>query len=218
MLARTATQGEIQMLFSLQDEVRAITRSLKQTKAGNDSIVTHLYRIHRTPQEAAHLLRSAGEEVILPGILIDELLTPFREEVSTMSQKEVESLIQDLIPPREVTLSSSVLLQDSDNIFEMTPATRITVFKELFNLLDMDQAKQTLSDQKKTLQIRRQVLQEDDTLHRKFRQKIEDLTTLVKQLTPPRIHHIQIDDLYQQLLAQPLFRDLTHLQEQIQLS
>ncbi|MDP2669497.1 MAG: hypothetical protein Q8O99_00330 [bacterium] len=209
MLARTAQQGEIQIIFSLQNEVRCITRSLKQTKAGNDSVITHLYRVNRSVSEIGQQLAAIhGSSVILQDLLIVDLFQPYLEEISTTSQKEVENLIDDLLPSREVTLSSSVLLQDSDNIFEMTPATRITVFKQLFNLLDMDHARQQLADQKKTVQIRRQVLQENDDITSKFQRHLTALTDTIYELSQLSLPGEQLQNLLHQWLQQPLIQDL----------
>ena len=94
-------------------------------------------------------------------MLIDIFPETICEAIETTQQKEIDTILSDLLPPREVILSSCVLVQESDNIFEMTPATRIAVFKQLFQLLDIDHIKEHLADKKKQIQTRRMVLQED---------------------------------------------------------
>lgn len=91
-------------------------------------------------------------------------------------------MILDLLPSREVTLSSCVLMQESDNVFDMTPALRITVFKQLFDLLDMDHVRDHLAELKKTTQLRRQVLQEDATVQQQFSSQYLLIRSLVEQL------------------------------------
>lgn len=218
MLARTAESGEIQIVFSLKGDVRYIKRSLKQTKAGNDSVITHLYRVNTSPQHIEDILAPHGKTVIIHGLLIEDILVPYLEEIPANSQKEIDGLIQDLIPPREVTLSSSVLLQESDNIFEMTPAMRITVFKQLFDLLDMDQARQQLADQKKTIQIRRQVLQEDGDVTQKFHRHLSAMRETLQQLKNIALPNDLLQTLFQQWVQQPLLQDLFHVEDRVQLT
>ena len=97
------------------------------------------------------------------------------ERVTATNQKEVDHMIVDLLPPKELTLSSCILMQDSDNIFDMTPTTRIHVFKQLFNLLDMDHIKDRLVEIKKQTQLRRQILQDDQTINDQFIKSLREL-------------------------------------------
>ena len=90
-------------------------------------------------------------------------------------------MILDVIPPREVILSSCVLLQDSDNIFEMTPATRISVFKQLFQLLDIDHVRERLAENRKQTQTRRLVLQEDTSHERALRSLLEKIKAITQR-------------------------------------
>jgi DNA repair exonuclease SbcCD ATPase subunit len=53
------------------------------------------------------------------------------------------------LPPKEVFLSTVFLLQDADNIFEMRPADRLIVLKNVFNLLGIDDAKEKVQEKKK---------------------------------------------------------------------
>jgi hypothetical protein len=44
------------------------------------------------------------------------------------------------------------LLQDSENIFELQPADRLTVMKNIFNLVGIDEVKDQIADRKKEIQ------------------------------------------------------------------
>jgi len=57
-----------------------------------------------------------------------------------------------------VFVSTHILLQDAPNIFDLTPADRLTIFKNVFNLLDVDHAKDVLRETKRDLQSQRTVL------------------------------------------------------------
>jgi hypothetical protein len=43
-------------------------------------------------------------------------------------------------------------LQDSENIFELQPADRLTVMKNIFNLVGIDEVKDQIADRKKEIQ------------------------------------------------------------------
>jgi hypothetical protein len=57
--------------------------------------------------------------------------------------------LEDLLPPKEVVLSVNFLLQDAENVFELAPADRVKVFKHLFGLLGIDEAKEKLLERKR---------------------------------------------------------------------
>jgi hypothetical protein len=43
-------------------------------------------------------------------------------------------------------------MQDSDNVFELMPAERLNVLKNIFGLVDIDAAKEQIASEKKILQ------------------------------------------------------------------
>jgi hypothetical protein len=57
------------------------------------------------------------------------------EEISFKNETDLQTSLEVLLPPKEVFLSTVFLLQDADNIFEMRPADRLIVLKNVFNLL-----------------------------------------------------------------------------------
>jgi hypothetical protein len=57
------------------------------------------------------------------------------EEVTFKNETDLQTSLETLLPPKEVFLSTVFLLQDADNIFEMRPADRLIVLKNVFNLL-----------------------------------------------------------------------------------
>jgi DNA repair exonuclease SbcCD ATPase subunit len=212
MVSRHATQGQIQVLFSHAGSQRLIIRNLKATKAGNDSVTSQLFRVHASREEIAHAFTErCDHEVICLDIRTTDILSPhLLEEIPALGQKEIDSMITDLLPSREVTLSSCILMQDSDNVFEMTPAMRITVFKQLFDLLDMDHVRDHLAELRKTTQLRRQVLQEDMTVQQQFSQLYNQLRTGASQIKQLLIQPLQND--ISLWLDQPFLVDLAQLE------
>jgi len=73
--------------------------------------------------------------VINYDIDISNLLKNDLEEISFKSQTELQNSLDDFLPPREVFLNTNFLMQESDNIFDMTAADRINVFKNIFGLI-----------------------------------------------------------------------------------
>ncbi|MEI6673368.1 MAG: hypothetical protein WCL02_08990 [bacterium] len=58
------------------------------------------------------------------------------------------------MPPREVIMNTIFLMQDSDNIFELTPVDRLTILKNVFNLMGIDEAKEVLADKKREIRYK----------------------------------------------------------------
>lgn len=211
MLHRHATQGQIQVLFAHAWACWLIIRELKSTKAGNDSVTSTLFRVQATYEMLDELfVRACGQQIICDDIIIDQLIpSSWCEQVPALWQKEIETMILDLLPSREVTLSSCVLMQDSDNIFEMTPAIRINVFKQLFDLLDMDHVRDHLADLKRTTQMRRGVLQEDMTVQQQFTTCISQLRTTIAWLET--LDFADYKEYVWDWFSQPFFHDLSLL-------
>jgi DNA repair exonuclease SbcCD ATPase subunit len=81
--------------------------------------------------------------------------------------------LEDLLPPKEVFLSTVFLLQDADNIFEMRPADRLIVLKNVFNLLGIDDAKEKVQDKKKEVQYKLKALQDHSLQDEKLRTNLK---------------------------------------------
>ena len=187
---------------------------MKSTKAGNDSVTSKLFRVQASYEEiAVWFAARCGEDIISTNLSITQVITSdYLEEIQVTGQKEIDTMILDLLPSREVTLSSCILMQESDNVFDMTPALRITVFKQLFDLLDMDHVRDHLAELKKNTQLRRQVLQEDVTVQHQFAMLYEQLRTLVSEITQLSVSHSDLHLLERK--EQPFLVDLLQLKEQ----
>lgn len=213
MVSRHASAGQIQVLFSHRWEQWLIIRDLKSTKAGNDSVTSKLFRVQLAKKNINLLFEERfSDKVIVEDVVCTQVISQDAlDEIQALWQKEVDGFILDLLPSREVTLSSCVLMQDSDNVFEMTPAQRIAVFKQLFDLLDMDHVKDHLTELKKTTQLRRQVLQEDTTVQQQFRTHYTQLRSLTRDIASHRsVYH----ELLEARLQQPFLVDLFQLEQQ----
>jgi len=71
--------------------------------------------------------------------------------VTFKNETDLQQTLNTLLPPREVFLNTVFLMQDSDNIFELQPADRLTVLKNVFNLIGVDEAKDKIAERKKEI-------------------------------------------------------------------
>lgn len=51
-------------------------------------------------------------------------------------------------------MNTIFLMQDSENIFELTPVDRLTILKNVFNLMGIDEAKDILADKKREIRYK----------------------------------------------------------------
>jgi len=51
-------------------------------------------------------------------------------------------------------MNTIFLMQDSDNIFELTPVDRLAILKNVFNLMGIDEAKEILADKKREIRYK----------------------------------------------------------------
>ena len=71
------------------------------------------------------------------------------EEIVMKNGSDLQQNLNQLLPPEPVFLSTIFLLQDAENIFEMQPAERLIVLKNVFGLLGIDEAKEQVNEERK---------------------------------------------------------------------
>lgn len=86
--------------------------------------------------------------------LIKEETSIKRDEITFKNETDLQQNLQSFLPPREVIMNTIFLMQDSENIFELTPIERLTILKNVFNLLGIDEAKDTLADKKRDIRYK----------------------------------------------------------------
>ena len=77
-----------------------------------------------------------------------------RDEISFKNETDLQQNLQTFLPPREVIMNTIFLMQDSENIFELTPIDRLTILKNVFNLMGIDEAKEVLADKKREIRYK----------------------------------------------------------------
>lgn len=171
MLNVQSKEGSISLLFQVEDEYFFIVRQLKSGKS-KDSVQSRFYRVSTSANEANKdtIPIDLGKETIVLDYKLHDHLSPYLEELAFKNDTELQNTLQALIPPREVLTHTQLLLQDSENIFAMQAAERIEVFKNIFALLSIDEAKEVVADKKREVQTKLKVMSDNDMTNKKLQQ------------------------------------------------
>jgi hypothetical protein len=204
MLNIHSTEGEISLIFSEGENYYLVRRMLKPGKS-KDSCSSQLFSLTTTngSQIAVPLDKAKCNEVpqncgregapqdcgAKGGLstqsslqrdvnIINELMMnpDFQlEEIVMKNETDLQQSLDQLLPPKPVFLSTMFLLQDADNIFEMQPADRLTVLKNVFGLLGIDEAKEQVQDKKREISYKLKALQDQSQQDMKLRKFLKGL-------------------------------------------
>lgn len=215
MLHRHAKQWRVRLLFEEEGSYYFIERQLKPTKAGGESIQSRLYRYTPSSEHIDPMGDAWYHDIITHGVDIYNIIEKQLEEVPYTNQRELDSSLESLLPPLEVALSIHFLMQDAENVFELQPAKRIEVFKHLFWLLGIDEAKEVINTRRKELQTTIKVKSDTQQESAKLRSLLHTIHKTLQTIEhidwlPTQLHHY-----LGSISQQPFFRDLSLIQEQV---
>ena len=181
MLNLQSKNWEISLIFDVDWAYYLVKRILKSTKMWNDSCSSQLFTINYNWENLLKDIKNLSWNIdILKWWenLIDKFesqnwsLWSF-EEISFKNETDLQISLETLLPPKEVFLSTVFLLQDADNIFEMRPADRLIVLKNVFNLLWIDDAKEKVQEKKKEVWYKLKALQDHSLQDNKLRANLK---------------------------------------------
>lgn len=160
MLNALSKEWYIKILVEVNNELYFIVRNLKAGKA-KDSCSSTWYRINENVEGWGLRVENWRKEHT-HGILTKDLdiadvlkdLNVALEEIPFKNETDLQQNLQAVLQPKEVFLNTVFLMQDSDNIFQLTPADRLTVLKNVFNLLAIDEGKEVIADKKREITYR----------------------------------------------------------------
>ena len=190
MLNLQSKNGEISLIFEVDWAYYLVKRILKSTKMWNDSCTSQLFTISYNWE---NLLKDIKNLTWNTEILQwwENVIEKFEsqngnmrnlEEISFKNETDLQTTLESLLSPKEVFLSTVFLLQDADNIFEMRPADRLIVLKNVFNLLWIDDAKEKIQEKKKEVWYKLKAMQDHSLQDNKLRVNLKSLRDSVKQL------------------------------------
>jgi len=104
------------------------------------------------------------------------------EELNYKNETDLQQNIKQLIPPKDVFTSTSFLLQDSQNIFELQPTQRIEILKEVFDLLSIDQAKEIVLERKREIYTEKKILSETSSQDKKLQYNIKQIIESINRI------------------------------------
>ncbi len=137
--------GFIKLLFEIDGQQYLIVRNLSEWKS-KDVCKSQLFTVK-------WIVNNEEWKVIDKDI--EELLMESwasLEEISFKNERDLDGNLAEILPPREVFLSTVFLLQDSENVFELQPADRLIVMKNIFNLIGIDEIKEQIANKRRDIQ------------------------------------------------------------------
>lgn len=151
ILNTKSKEGYVKVIFEVNQETYLIIRNIKKGKV-KESCESKLYKIE------GDISVFNWEEALQNDKDIELLLRQQnniqRDEISFKNETDLQQTLQTILPPREVIMNTIFLMQDSDNIFELTPLDRLTILKNVFNLMGIDEAKDVLADKKREIRYK----------------------------------------------------------------
>lgn len=190
MLNFQSKNGEISLIFDVDWAYYLAKRILKRTTAGNDSCTSQLFSINYNGENLLKDIKNLtwNNEIlqwwenVIEKIEKENWKSWTLEEITFKNETDLQTSLEALLPPKEVFLSTVFLLQDADNIFEMRPADRLIVLKNVFNLLWIDDAKEKVQEKKKEVWYKLKALQDHSLQDNKLRANLKSLWNNIKSL------------------------------------
>lgn len=151
MLSIKATEWFIKICFEHEGKIIVAIRDISRTKSWNDTVKSSLFVINDDIDGVDQKL-SQYDVLERDKDIVAELMTKVSvEKIECKNETDVQATINTFIPAQEVFLSTSMLLQGSENVFELAPADRIALFKEIFGLMSIDSATDKINDERKAV-------------------------------------------------------------------
>lgn len=187
ILNTKSKEGFIKLIVEVNGVNYLIIRNIKKSKV-KESCESKVYTLEGTlPDFTTH---APLEKDIDIEELIHQQTGIKREEITFKNETDLQQNLQTFLPPREVIMNTIFLMQDSDNIFELTPLDRLTILKNVFNLMGIDDAKDILADKKREIRYKIKATTDISKYDEKLKTNIQNyLTTFetTKELLPDTI-------------------------------
>ena len=174
--------GMIKLLFAYNDQVFLIKRTLKKGKS-KDSCASQLFQLSESPEvlEEKFLWRP----VLQDDLDLEEYLQGLgvqMEEESFKNESDLQAHLDDFLPPQAVFTSTAILLQDAKNIFELQPAERLEVLKNVFNLMSIDETKEVVKEKRNEVKYQIKAYEDTSLVQEKLKNWLKTLISTRKMI------------------------------------
>lgn len=180
VLNNACTTGSISILVDIDGEYWLVRRQLKASKTRSISTTSSLARYHG---DVSQVYVDYPAVLYADRDIISELDVSMIDEIVFKNETDLQKNLEEFLPARDVFMNRDMMMQESSNLFDLTQTQRIDVFKHLFWLLDIDQAKDRLWEEKTKLKYLLQAKQDTSVITGKFAQAIDQLSVWWKQLS-----------------------------------
>lgn len=192
MLNSKSLEWFVKIFFEANWDYFMVERQIKWTKSWWESVASRLYRIEDWEWKTNEVSPDFSwienlNDIINFDIDISEILKNHLEEITFKSQTELQNSLDDFLPPREVFLNTNFLMQESENVFDMTAADRINVFKNIFWLIWIDSAKDIISDEKKQVQLNLKLKADTTSYDKKLKDNIASIMSIKNTILSEQI-------------------------------
>ncbi len=201
--------GSIKLLFECNGQTFFILRQLKQGKS-RDSTSSQLFSIASSGTELLEKLKTWS--LLSFGLDIGEELSKHQiplEELVFKNESDLQQQLNELLPPQEVFVSTIFLLQDAQNIFEMQPAERLEVLKNVFGLLGIDESKELIKDKRNEVKYQIKAYQDTSRHEEKMKTYLQSLARHFWELENNELTKSQLHS------AKEIFSELDSLKDKL---
>ncbi len=209
ILNSKSKDGYIKLIVEVNNTLYFISRQIKKGKS-KDSCESKLFILEGTLPDFSEykpLENDIDIEKILkehPGLK--------RDEVTFKNETDLQQNLQTFLPPREVIMNTIFLMQDSDNIFELTPVERLTILKNVFNLLGIDEAKDILADKKREIRYKIKSKTDISSYDQKLKNKVQNY------LSTFNTTKVLLENKIDTTSYQPFFDERTMIEEKVNIT
>lgn len=210
MLNIASKEWFIKLIWDFEWEKFLLVRKLIKWKS-KDSCQSGLFKIDGL--DVTKLGTEFNEKIINENIDIQEILQNDKtiniEEIKFKNETDLQLHLTSFLEPREVFLSTVFLMQDNDNIFEMVPADRLNVLKNVFGLIGIDEAKDKIMEKKREIVAQIKANEDNSKYDLKLRNLIEEYLAWFEELTKFWNERVNVDD------YKEFFNDMEMIKEKI---
>ena len=191
----------LKIIFAYDNEQYLIIRQLSKAKT-KESCTSKLYKLEgdlsgiQKQEKTVQTWDNLEKQLMSHKIQL--------EEIQFKNETDLQQTLQTLLPPKEVFLNTVFLMQDSDNIFELQTIERLTVLKNVFGLIGIDEAKEVVAEKRKEVNYKLKAYNDTSKYDEKLKLRINSYTTqynrlftLSKELKPDHtiLYNPEIDEL-----------------------